>query len=173
MERVPGSVSSWVRLHPSKTTNRQQIELTSPNLTPHPAASDGETEVVLPSSSFSKVLFALLRLSFPGFWLLSPLELVLCHGTHDSNEHLLEKVGLLPGFFSLSGCFAVLFPSRHRIKGSAYPQTRDLRGRFETNVGSEMGRGNSTCRASFSVNSNNTPQFTNIAGTQLCSSFTL
>lgn len=172
MERVPGSVSSWVRLHPSKTTNRQQIELTSPNLTPHPAASHGETEVILPSSSFSKVLFALFRLTFPGFWLLFPLELVLCHGTNDSNEHLLEKVSLLP-VFSLLGCFAVLFPSRHRIKGSASPQTRDLRGRFETNIGSEMGRGNSTCRASFSVNSNHTPQFTNIADTQLCSSFTL
>lgn len=152
MERVSGAVSSWVRLHPSK----QQIDnITKSDTTPKSKQQGNWSSP--PKILFQEGPLCPLRLSFPGLWLFFPLELVSCRGTNNSNLHLLEKICLL-SVFSLLGCFAVLFFCR--TKGSAYPQTR---GHFETNVGSEMGRDNSTCRASISVNSNNTTQFTSIA----------
>lgn len=78
-----------------------------------------------------------------------------------------EWVYLLSGFkdliFLLLGAFAAIsFLSQSW--GASHPHIGGLGGHCETNVlGSEMGpRGDPAFRASFSVRSNNTKQFTNI-----------
>lgn len=95
MERVSGAVSSWVRLHPSK----QQIDnITKSDTTPNSKQRGNWSSP--PKILFQEGPLCPLRLSFPGLWLLFPLELVSCHGTNNSNLHLLEKICLLSVFHS-------------------------------------------------------------------------